>query len=322
MKKHWDNFFVPPEMDEFLDKVKIDFAKSFEVDDQFLSAWLSHHGESQGKWLRARLALATGGLLGISSQTYINWAVVCELIHSASLLHDDVCDQDNLRRGQTSLWKEFGISAAICTGDYLIAEAFRKITEIDQGWHQTILLKLLSCSVKEIIFGQSKDISISPYKMTWDQYTKMATHKTAPFISLPMMGMFECKECSKGECEGLQKSSNILGLSYQWLNDLENLIGIDQDKCTDIYNSHPNGMLINILKNLEESKKIEIIKDPRSLTKYLNEDVFKSQTDMIKNLLNEAKDEFHRVPKVIEPVLMSIFNEISFRMKNLDKVKK
>ena len=54
MKKHWDDFFVPPEADEFLDKVKIDFAESFEVDDQFLSAWLSHHGESQGKWLRAR----------------------------------------------------------------------------------------------------------------------------------------------------------------------------------------------------------------------------------------------------------------------------
>ena len=42
MKKHWDDFFVPPETDEFLDKVKIDFAKSFEVDDQFLSEWLSH----------------------------------------------------------------------------------------------------------------------------------------------------------------------------------------------------------------------------------------------------------------------------------------
>ena len=77
MKKYWDDFFVPPEADQFLDKVKIDFAKSFEVNDQFLSAWLSHQGESQGKWLRARLALATGGLLGISSQTYINWAVVC-----------------------------------------------------------------------------------------------------------------------------------------------------------------------------------------------------------------------------------------------------
>ena len=50
MKKYWDDFFVPPETDQFLDKVKIDFAKSFEVEDQFLSAWLSHHGESQGKW--------------------------------------------------------------------------------------------------------------------------------------------------------------------------------------------------------------------------------------------------------------------------------
>ena len=322
MKKHWDDFFVPPEADEFLDKVKIDFAKSFEVDDQFLSAWLSHHGDSQGKWLRARLALATGGLLNISSQTYINWAVVCELIHSASLLHDDICDQDNLRRGQTSLWKEFGISAAICTGDYLIAESFRKITEIDQGWHQTILLKLLSNSVKEIIFGQSKDISSNPYEMTWDQYKRMATNKTAPFISLPMMGMFECKECSKGECEGLQKSSDILGLSYQWLNDLENLIGVDQDKFTDIYNNHPNGMLINILQHINASKKIEIIKDPSTLINYLNEIAFDNQKNMIKSLLNEAKDEFHRVPKIIEPVLVSIYNEINLRMKNLDKVRK
>ena len=73
----------------------------------------------------------------------------------------------------------------------------------------------------------------------------------------------------KGECEGLQESSDILGLSYQWLNDLENLIGVDQDKFTDIYNNHPNGMLINILQNLDESKKIEIIKDPSTLTKYL-----------------------------------------------------
>ncbi len=108
MKKTLGRFFNAPEADEFLDTVKNDFAKSFEVDDQFLSEWLSHHGESQGKWLRARLALATGGLLGISSQTYINWAVVCELIHSASLLHDDVCDQDNLRRGQTSYGGSLG----------------------------------------------------------------------------------------------------------------------------------------------------------------------------------------------------------------------
>ena len=80
-------------------------------------------------------------------------------------------------------------------------------------------------------------------------------------------------------------------------------------------------MLINILKNLEESKKIEIIQDPPSLIKYLSDNEFKNQIGLIKNLLNEAKDEFHRVPKVIEPVLMSIYNEINYRMNNLNKAK-
>ena len=80
-------------------------------------------------------------------------------------------------------------------------------------------------------------------------------------------------------------------------------------------------MLINILQDIDKSKKIEIIKDPSTLIKQLNEISFENQKIMIKNLLTEAKSQFHRVPKVIEPVLISIYSEISLRMKNLDKVK-
>ena len=149
-------YYMPPEADECLHLVKEEFARSFDIEESFISDWLKHHNKSKGKWIRARLALASGGLLGLSSQTYIKWAVVCELIHSASLLHDDICDKDSMRRGKKSLWKEFGIPAAACMGDYLIAESFRKITEIEQGWHQNILLKLLSCSVKKQI-GRAHD---------------------------------------------------------------------------------------------------------------------------------------------------------------------
>ena len=80
-------------------------------------------------------------------------------------------------------------------------------------------------------------------------------------------------------------------------------------------------MIINIIQNIDESEKIEIIKDPSTLKDYLDEISFKNQKNMIKNLLNDAKSHFHRVPKVIEPVLISIYSEISLRMKNLDKVK-
>jgi geranylgeranyl diphosphate synthase, type I len=318
MKNKYSNqFFTPPEAEIFLDSVKNEFSKSFEVEDKFLSSWLNHHGETQGKWFRARLALATGGLLGLSSQTAINWAVVCELIHSASLLHDDICDQDSLRRGQSSLWKEYGISAAICTGDYLIAESFRKITEIEQGWHQTILLKLLSCSVKEIIFGQSKDISLDPFSINWQQYEKIAIAKTAPFIALPMMGMFKCKECTIDECDGLQLSSNYLGLCYQYLNDVENLIGINQVLFTDIYNGHPNGMLISILDQLDEDNKLKIKNKPKLFFDYINKKTFFEQEKNINNFLKIAENEFHRTPKVVQPVLISITIEIKERLTNM-----
>ena len=68
-------------------------------------------------------------------------------------------------------------------------------------------------------------------------------------------------------------------------------------------------------------KKLKLSKIQALLQNNLNEIAFKNQKNMIKNLLNDAKSHFHRVPKVIEPVLISIYSEISLRMKNLDKVK-
>ena len=253
---------MPPEADEFLHVVKKEFAKSFDVREPFISKWLKHHNDSRGKWVRARLALVSGGLLGLSSQTYIKWAVVCELIHSASLLHDDVCDEDPMRRGKKSLWKEFGISAAICTGDYLIAESFNKLTEIEKGWHQNILLKLLSCSVKEIIFGQSLDVSADHLSLNREQYRKIAIEKTAPFIALPIMGMFHCKELTEDECLALKEISNELGFAYQYLNDVENIIGTEQEAASDFFKGHPNFMVIRILEKLSIKEKKNIINKP------------------------------------------------------------
>ncbi|MDG1003600.1 MAG: polyprenyl synthetase family protein, partial [Emcibacteraceae bacterium] len=281
-------YFMPPEADEFLHVVKKEFAKSFDVREPFISKWLKHHNDSRGKWVRARLALVSGGLLGLSSQTYIKWAVVCELIHSASLLHDDVCDEDPMRRGKKSLWKEFGISAAICTGDYLIAESFNKLTEIEKGWHQNILLKLLSCSVKEIIFGQSLDVSADHLSLNREQYRKIAIEKTAPFIALPIMGMFHCKELTEDECLALKEISNELGFAYQYLNDVENIIGTEQEAASDFFKGHPNFMVIRILEKLSIKEKKNIINKPEKLHDFITRSNFIESKDEIVCILNNA----------------------------------
>ena len=305
---------MPPEADEFLHVVKKEFAKSFDVREPFISKWLKHHNDSRGKWVRARLALVSGGLLGLSSQTYIKWAVVCELIHSASLLHDDVCDEDPMRRGKKSLWKEFGISAAICTGDYLIAESFNKLTEIEKGWHQNILLKLLSCSVKEIIFGQSLDVSADHLSLNREQYRKIAIEKTAPFIALPIMGMFHCKELTEDECLALKEISNELGFAYQYLNDVENIIGTEQEAASDFFKGHPNFMVIRILEKLSINEKKNIINKPEKLHDFITRSNFIESKDEIVCILKNAMKNTHRLPKIIQPVIQSLKDEIIKRL--------
>jgi|TARA_B110000977_G_C11005551_1_gene465589 geranylgeranyl diphosphate synthase type I len=316
MKKNkieYSEYLMPPEAEIFLDIVKKEFSESLNVEGKHLSKWLKHHGESEGKWIRAKLGLATGSLLGLSSDTYIKWAVVCELIHSASLLHDDICDKDSLRRGRITVWKEFGIPAAICTGDYLIAESFRKITEISQGWHQTILLKLLSCSVKDIVFGQSVDVSIDSISLTWENYKKIAIKKTGPLILMPMMGMFKCKEFDGDESTALNEISEDFGLAYQWVNDIENIIGSDQESISDIIYGHPNAIIINFLetRSKAERKKYNDIKE---LGMALSNYDFEKEIEDIKLFLTDSMSQIHRLPLVIQPILLNIKEEMLSRV--------
>lgn len=316
MHEDYSNIYsMPPEADHFLVDVKNEFAQSFEVKDKYLSGWLKHHNETKGKWIRARLALATGGLLGLSYQTVTKWAIVCELIHSASLLHDDICDQDTMRRGKTAVWKKFGVPAAICSGDYLIAESFRKLTEIDQGWHQNILLKLLSNSVKAIVFGQSLDVSTEHLDINKKQYKEMAVEKTSPLISMPMMGMFHCKELSDIECNALEEISNEFGYAYQCLNDMENLYGNEQEAYTDLIKGHPNIVVMNVLNELSEDMYSQIKKDPKKLIRLIEKKHYRSCINEIKKTLENTEKVMHRLPIIIRPVLESLKNEITMRIR-------
>ena len=314
-KDYWNKYAMPPEADQFLLEVKEEFAQSFEVKDKYLSGWLKHHNETKGKWIRARLALATGGLLGLSYQTVTKWAIVCELIHSASLLHDDICDQDTMRRGKTAVWKEFGVPAAICSGDYLIAESFRKLTEIEQGWHQNILLKLLSNSVKAIVFGQSLDVSYEHLTINKGQYRDIAIEKTSPLISMPMMGMFRCKELSDLECDALEEISKEFGYAYQCLNDMENLYGKEQEAYTDLTKGHPNIIVINVLNEQSEDMNSQIRKHPSKLIKLIEKKHYMNCITEIKNTLNEAEKIMHRLPIIIRPILESLKSEMLMRIK-------
>ena len=280
---------MPLEAKIDLPKVEVELKQSFITNNKLLNKWLSHQKKSKGKFIRAQLALAAGELLDLPKNTVIKWATACELMHTASLVHDDICDQDVKRRGDKTIWKKYGIPAAICTGDFLIAQAFNKISEIETGWHQTILLKSLSDSVKKIIDGQVRDVEVNVKKISLKEYEKIAYEKTGPLLMTPLDGMFRCKELTEAEITGLVNLMHIIGLVYQMINDLNNAMS---DK-TDITLKHMN--FINIINN-----------DKGKSRKSNFNDSIEHGKEMIIKKLSKIDRYIHQVPIILQPIFISI----------------
>ena len=91
-----------------------------------------YHFKNPGKSFRAQLALSSGSALGLDAYDNLHWAAACELLHNASLIHDDISDSSSHRRGQESIHQHFGSDMALCLGDWMIAKAF----ELAREWNK------------------------------------------------------------------------------------------------------------------------------------------------------------------------------------------
>lgn len=117
---------------------------------------------AQGKRIRPLVVLSLLQDFGLDYKDYLDFAISIELIHTASLIHDDLpaIDNDDERRGKPSCHKKFGEAVAILTGDYLQALAFKTILEASlEPEKKNSLIHTLSRSFLDICLGQDLDIT-------------------------------------------------------------------------------------------------------------------------------------------------------------------
>lgn len=132
------------------------------------------HQISSGKKLRSKLILK---IAGETPQSIMICAIV-ELIHLASLLHDDVIDDSSLRRGKPSINSLFGTKNAIMLGDILYSKAFNEIVKFDIK-----LADIISEAVCNLSIGEMMDVTLSSqFNADMDKYLRMIYLKTAALI--------------------------------------------------------------------------------------------------------------------------------------------
>lgn len=180
-----------------------------------------HHFSSKGKRTRSKLMFAATPHIQ-NSQALVHAGAAIELIHEASIVHDDIQDQTTRRRGLPTVWRKFGANAALLLGDHLVAAAFRSIAEApDIDNIKTALMLELSESVSRAASGQHLQLTNETGGDAEGFYVNVAINKTGALLALPLQfaSLFNRKVAS--DTMAARRCGEQLGLAYQILDDLK-----------------------------------------------------------------------------------------------------
>ena len=228
------------------------------------------HLDTGGKRLRARLALASCQALGGHAEDAIDWAAAVELLHNASLIHDDIQDGDRTRRGRPALWARYGAAQAINTGDLLLMLPFRALNRYPAE-AQAALVQILAGYAESTARGQIRELALtaSPDK-GWGDYFNAVSGKTGTLFALPVRGAAELAGLLPDEAKELASALSSIGVLYQLQDDLLDLFdakGRDA-KGSDIYEGRLTALVLTHLDLHPEQGPalFEVLAKPREET--------------------------------------------------------
>ena len=186
-------------------------------DVELVQKMTGYHLDSGGKRLRALLTLGSAKMCGYSKGVRdINLAACVELIHSATLMHDDVIDNGSLRRGKKTLNKVWDNHSSVLVGDYLLSRCFEMMVE-DGNLE---VLKLLSSTSSKIAQGEVLQLQHSgEVDMLEETYLKIISAKTAELFAAATKVGAILSNMKTREKEALEFYGRNLGLTFQIADD-------------------------------------------------------------------------------------------------------
>jgi geranylgeranyl diphosphate synthase type II len=218
-----------------------------------LNTTFQTHLSSGGSRTRALLALSAGERLGLPDNVRFPIATAVELLHQASLIHDDIQDQDTMRRGHHAVWQFAGSSAAICLGDDLIASAFEELALIPAPYdtHLARLIVMMSRGVSVMAAGQTLDCQWTHTTPTsLDTYEQIVRHKSGPLLGLPIAMTLAVADGTDHEVTQILSAASSIGVAYQLADDL-----LDRD---DDHDARLNGYWV-IARHADAGDDIETL---------------------------------------------------------------
>lgn len=206
---------------------------------------IKYHFDSPGQQVRAKSCLDACMKLAVEYDDMLILAASAELLHNASLIHDDIQDEDEIRRGQASVWKKYGINIAICAGDLLLSTAYGMLARYSKPSLIPQLISIINKQARLAIEGQSLDVLFKKNpQLSLEQYVVIASQKSGALFSLPIE--LALVAAQRNDCTELaRKACANFAIGYQIADDLEDVI-----KDGAYHNASQSVNITYVLKNL------------------------------------------------------------------------
>lgn len=211
-------------------KFLLEYQRQSDIQIPRLSEVSQQQVQFPGKQLRPLLLLFSAEACGTTTQRHIQLAVAVEMLHNATLMHDDVVDDDDVRRGQSSVRGRWGNATAVLCGDYYLAQVMNLLNQVDDHEATRILTQtvMTMCQGELIQLAQLERGTYTAENL----YIDVIGKKTASLMAA-------C--CELGAC-GLDERQNP---AQQWLHDFGYHYGLVyqiRDDLNDLHHHHDLGL--------------------------------------------------------------------------------
>ena len=218
-----DRSETSPDITAVYDLVAGDFAAVNDLiprqltSDVALVAKIGHYiVESGGKRLRPLLVLLSANCLGYRGHHHIKLAAVIEFLHTATLLHDDVVDTSDLRRGRATANALWGNAPSVLVGDFLYSRAFQLMVDLDR----MDIIAILSDATNVIAQGEVDQLDrVGDVELTEDTYMEVIRAKTAMLFQAASHTAAVLASSDPSEVAAMRDYGLTLGLAYQLVDD-------------------------------------------------------------------------------------------------------
>lgn len=192
-----------------------------------LSAMVQDHYATGGKRLRTALPLWIAEALGADPSRFVPFAAACEMLHNATLVHDDLQDGDTVRRGQPTIWTTYGAPQAINAGDAMFHLALRLVLALDAPAEikERLTARFVDGALA-VIGGQVGEFALLDVEEpSEDDYLRVVGGKTSGLFQLPIVGAAMLAGAPDDVVAALERAAVDLGILFQVQDDLLDLYG-------------------------------------------------------------------------------------------------